>query len=617
MTKLTVGVCLGLLSTFALSSCGSGSAKPSPGVGCALNSDCASGLICTFGLCHSACAVNGDCAAGMCVKGTEKTEAGVVTVNVCQLPAENQCYYNSNCMAPLVCGRDEHCRNQCVADVDCPPGEKCTASGVCALTAQIDPATGDVPLVTTGRTPDGGAYSGLAGATGSAGATGTAGATGAAGASGTAGASGSAGASGAAGKGAGGVGGSACSGPQLAFGSVAQGDPNALFTSAVSVRNADTLFIFSAYQGPATAPPDGGTDGGIVGNALFVQMFDPVTGDARGPAANITALASGPYLAVYDSSIAPTGEIALVYAVGSPQGGGFEGQLYALFLTVTQGDGGTAGLKIGRSVQLESVSNGDAHVIWEAHDNAFAFQWKYIGSGNGYYTKIQRYQTNGITSGLGIGTVPTNTGHNYPPSQEDDCYLGTSGSYLGVAFQPDGTTGTIDSLTGWLTIMDDEGFAVGSGFVPLSNPGQIGNWIAVGGTTQGFVGMFLAGSGVQGAFVPLTGAGDVVVDGGIGTIGDGGLPPLKTYGFASTASTGKLISDDTGGAGGVGMALLENDGATFIYVTADGGKLYNEGAVVSDGSPGEVNVSNYHGSFAVSIFDTATHAGKAVASGCP
>ncbi|HEY6476550.1 MAG TPA: hypothetical protein VI456_08190, partial [Polyangia bacterium] len=368
--------------------------------------------------------------------------------------------------------------------------------------------------------------------------------------------------------------------------------------------------------GPAT-PPDGGTDGGIIGNALFVQMFDPLTGDKRGAAANLATLGSGPNLTLYDSSIAPTGEIALLYGVGQPPGGGFDSQLYALFLTVAQGDGGAATLKIGRSVQLEAVGTGDAHVIWAAHDGAFAFQWKYVGNGGNWFTKVQRYQPNGITSGGGIGTVPTNTGSNYAPSQQDDCYLGTSGSYLGVAFQPDGTTTGIGQNTGAMVILDDQGFQVGSSFIPLSGGAPIDNWVAVGGTTQGFVGMFLVGGGVGGAFVPLMGAGDVIVDGGLGMIGgDGGLPALKTYSFPSTASTGKMVSDDAGGAGGVGMALLESDGATFFYVTADGSKLYNEGTVVSDGSAGEVNVSNYHGSFAVSVFDTAAHAGKAIVSNC-
>ncbi|HEY4392967.1 MAG TPA: hypothetical protein VGP64_02845, partial [Polyangia bacterium] len=254
MTRFAFGFCLGLVSMVALAGCGS-SAKPTPTTACALNSDCAPGLICTFGLCHSQCAVNGDCAgSGMCLKTTATADGGsTATVYTCEAATEVHCIYNSDCKPPLVCGRDEQCRNQCAGDVDCAPGQKCAASGVCATPEQIDPHTGDVTQVNTGRTADGGVYQGSAGASGTGGATGTAGATGAAGA----GAGGLTGTAGAGGKGAGGAaggaaGGSACAGPQLDFPSVGQGDANPHFTSAVAGRSADTLFIFSAYAGPAT-----------------------------------------------------------------------------------------------------------------------------------------------------------------------------------------------------------------------------------------------------------------------------------------------------------------------------------------------------------------------------
>ena len=263
------------------------------------------------------------------------------------------------------------------------------------------------------------------------------------------------------------------------------------------------------------------------------------------------------------------------------------------------------------------MNAGEAHVIWAANEGVFALSWKYIGSGTNWFTKVQKYRTNGTSGGAGIGTVPTNTGNNYQPSQEDDCQLGASGAYYGVAYQANGGNGSLVTNAADLTILDSQGFQVGSTFVPASNNAGVDNWIGVGGTTQGFVVMFTSGAFIGGTFTPLTGAGDVVVDGGIGKIGgDGGLPPLKTYSFTSTASTGKLISDDTGGAGGVGMVMLESDGATFFYVPADGGKPYNEGAVLSDSSGAEVSISNYHGSFSVSIFDNATHAAKATVSSC-
>jgi hypothetical protein len=159
----------------------------------------------------------------MCLKSTAVGDGGGA-LNVCQLAAEAHCYYNSDCTAPLVCGRDEQCRNQCQSNVDCVTGQICASSGVCADQSQIVAGTNDVKLVTTGR--DGGfdAFaSGTAGtgvtSTGGAGGTGTGGsATGtggvgggiATGTGGTAGAAGSTGLAGSTGKaGASGTGGTA------------------------------------------------------------------------------------------------------------------------------------------------------------------------------------------------------------------------------------------------------------------------------------------------------------------------------------------------------------------------------------------------------------------------
>ena len=152
-------VSLGLVSVALLAGCGS-SVKPAPGMGCALNSDCASGLICTFGLCHSACVVNSDCQSGaLCVKSGSVGDGGA-SINVCQLPVESKCVYNSQC-TPLVCARDEMCRNECVTSADCVSPQVCTDSKVCALTSQLAPGTNDVPVVNSRL--DGGATGGAGG----------------------------------------------------------------------------------------------------------------------------------------------------------------------------------------------------------------------------------------------------------------------------------------------------------------------------------------------------------------------------------------------------------------------------------------------------------------------
>jgi alpha-tubulin suppressor-like RCC1 family protein len=196
-----------LVTASLLSGCGGGSGKPAPGMGCSLTSQCATNLICTFGFCHDQCQKDVDCTPGMCVKSTAVGDGGGA-LNVCQLPTEAHCYYNSMCQSPLVCGRDEQCRNQCQSDVDCVMDQVCTSSGVCADKSQIVAGTNDVTLVTTGR--DGGAdmyASGTAGESGAAGSSGSGGVTGAGGSAGSTGTGGSAGAAGKAG--ASGAGGSA------------------------------------------------------------------------------------------------------------------------------------------------------------------------------------------------------------------------------------------------------------------------------------------------------------------------------------------------------------------------------------------------------------------------
>ena len=170
MKSRVAALCLVLASSSIWVGCGSGALKPAPGMGCALNSDCATGLTCTFGACHTPCKLNGDCPAPeLCIKSNPSVDAGTVaagTVNVCQLAKELTCVYNSNCMAPLVCARDEQCRNQCQTDVDCVSPQVCTASKVCALTSQLVAGTNDVPLVTAGQ---GGAAGSQATGTGGAG----------------------------------------------------------------------------------------------------------------------------------------------------------------------------------------------------------------------------------------------------------------------------------------------------------------------------------------------------------------------------------------------------------------------------------------------------------------
>ena len=150
MRKLWISM-IGLL---ALAGCGSGSGTPQAGEVCTYNSDCQTGLTCSFGRCLAACKAEADCPAGQqCVKNASG-------INVCLLPEVESCVYNSQCKAPLVCAADFKCRNQCQTDVDCATStQRCVLPDhVCAEPSAIDPVTGGLkaPAGIDGGTIDSG-----------------------------------------------------------------------------------------------------------------------------------------------------------------------------------------------------------------------------------------------------------------------------------------------------------------------------------------------------------------------------------------------------------------------------------------------------------------------------
>jgi len=118
---------LAIVSLWTLAGCGAG-AKIDVGGTCFLNSDCNGDLVCSGGKCHDACHKSTDCPAGQtCITGSNQA-------TVCQLTAETNCVYASDCQAPLVCAADQRCRNQCQTDRDCATStQKCVLpAGVCA-----------------------------------------------------------------------------------------------------------------------------------------------------------------------------------------------------------------------------------------------------------------------------------------------------------------------------------------------------------------------------------------------------------------------------------------------------------------------------------------------------
>ena len=531
--------------------------------------------------------------------------AGATTA--CQAPEAVMCVYNSQCTAPLVCSGDKQCRDRCQVDRDCATGQKCTTTSKVCIDPVVDKAEYD-PQTNELIAPDGGVVgppSGGTGGVGGGGGTSAGGVDGAAGGGGTMVTDGGSehvtdGASSdeadAAPDGAG-----ACTGPALLFSNPITGDANPLFTSGVAVQSGETLFIFSGYRGPL--PADGGADAAATGNEIYVQAFNAETGASLGPTAPFLSVEDGPSFFVNEVSVTPAGEIALLYS-HAISGQTAASALFASFLTTTTTapDGGAPTLSVQKTVQLESVELEQPHVIWSSGRQTFVFSWKYFGAS--WFGRIKTFEPNGMPATGGTGSIPTMSG--VVDVEEDDMTVGAVGPLLGTAVR---NTVTYQPQ---LTVLGADGLQVGD-FVQLFNQ-QIGGWVSVAGTADGFISFFNSSSTVYGVFAPTTGSNSVLADGGAP---DAGPPTAKQFvSFSSTVETGRAISDDTGGAGGVGLGILESDGALFVYVTADTAKQYMLGTVISTALGSQIAVTNYRGSFGVSLYLASTGATKVVTSSC-
>jgi hypothetical protein len=603
--KLGEARSIGILVAIVGAWVGCGGSKPSTPQ-CSLNSDCIKastpGLVCALGYCVTACKLSSDCPNGeRCVNVTKSGEAdaaaadgGMSLVAVgtnCEAPELSTCSYNHDCVAPLVCSSDHQCRDQCQTDVDCPMQQVCTSmTHLCAdptVDKDYNAAINDFVVNDAGMgIPQGGN-------------TGTG--TGGKGAGSGTGGSGSGGHSGSGGSG---TAVNSCPSPQTSFGNIALGDANPAFTSGIGVRDGDSLYVFSGYVAP---PSDAGNAGS---NSIYVQAFDPATGNSKGPAALLAQTADGPSFGVSDVSVAPTGEIAILHSRASAVDS-YQNQLYVSFLAApaAQTDAGAAGLTVVKTVQLESINEGDQHVVWSVANAAFIISWKYDTTG--WFARVRRFLPDGRSAGGDTSPIPV-PANLYDPQSSIDSQVGTSGSLLGVSYD------NYPTNRPFLTILGPDGLQVGD-LVPLAPNTGVVSWVSVGGTTRGFVTLFNgSGSTVNGVFVPISGSTSVITDAGASVdAGDGGIAKdLVNFSIPSNATNGKIVSDDTGGLGGVGAVLLESEGANFIYVAADASKRLVSGAVISSSHGAQVGLSNYHGSFALSLYDSTTHATQVVASGC-
>jgi hypothetical protein len=588
--KVTVGFAFACLVVSLGLGCGS-SSKP-PTTKCIHTSECG-GLVCSLGYCVSACVTSADCMKGeRCIITTfEGTDGGTGTGTACQAPETDHCQYNSQCDSPLLCGVDQQCRNQCLKDLDCPLEQKCTSVSHLCVDPVVDIAVYDP--VTNELRPVGDA--GLSGQGGQGGQSPVDG-----------GGDGSTDVP----QGAGGGGGivvNTCPSPQTTFGNIAQGDANPLFASSVGARTASRFYVFSGYRGPAPTGVDPDAGPPPTENYIYLQSFDPASGASLGAAAPLVHVEDDQYFYLQSAAVAPTGEIAVIHSTATPADGA-QSQIYVSFFnTPVPSDGGAAGaLTFVKTVQIESTHIvGTPRVIWSVANGAFVVSWK--SATTAWYVHVRKFFPNGSAAGGGTNMVSTPAGLYGTIS---DGQAATSGAFVGVTYRSMG-----DDLP-WLTILDDQGQQVGTPIM-LGMP-SVATWASTGGTTHGFLGVWQSGANMYGAFVPITAAGAAVsaaTDGGV----DAGAAPFSTFTIPTASGIQPhLVSDDTGGPGGLGLLLLEPNGASFTYVNADASKRLEAGTVLTSSNAGnQISLTNYRGSFGVTLFDGVKHSTQMVASGCP
>jgi hypothetical protein len=610
----------------------SSSKKINVGTPCVLNSDCNNPLSCTYGTCHEACRSTADCSTS----GAECTK--VSGLGVCLVPTERTCTVaNQTCATSLVCAIDLECRSTCTAAAtDCMGGQACV-SGVCADQADLNPATGQLNPknaaldagvdsgglagkdTAIGTNSDvaldapnvgaGGAGAGGIPATGGVSGTGGAGAAGGGGGTVDGGLAGAAGGRG----GSGGAGGSTADAPsvvqicpQTQFGFIAAGDSNPNFVSGVGVRTANQLLIFNGYTGP---DPLASQDAGSPTNAnyVYVQAFDPATAYSLGPAQPLFAVNTDPHpLTIEAAAVSPGGQIAVLYW-------SYGGGMSAAFLDAGAGDGGVSpiNLRVNQQVQLEVPTNAysQPQAFWSATYGVFAFSWKY---GNAYgATKVRKFRANGSSAGGDTDSVPTDRSDN-ATSNYSGGIIAAAGKLFGVGYMNYGNN------LPYLTVLDALGNQVGQ-TIPLQQNQTPGVWITAGGTGAGFVAFYdlYSQGGIGETFVPVGADGTVALAQGV----DGGATQGFQFPGTKTAVYARALNDDNGGAGGVGLAILYNDGVAFAYVNADGLTHVGPASVIAHtyvgGSQSDyLNISNFSGSFAVSLFSKTEQMTRVVASSC-
>jgi hypothetical protein len=226
--------------------------------------------------------------------------------------------------------------------------------------------------------------------------------------------------------------------------------------------------------------------------------------------------------------------------------------------------------------------------------------------------QVQKFLPNGSSAGGSTDPVPTDNAGATVSGDFIEGYTAGSNGVFGVAYGNRSDVATF-------TALDSLGNQIGNAVVLPT--GTTSTWETIGGTSAGFVYLYdvQTGGGVGELLLPMNADGGIPLAQG----SDAGLPGFKFPG-TKAAVVALAASDDGGGAGGVGVAILYQDNVSFAYVNADGtthvgpSTVFSHAYTAGNGwiAGDYIQVNNAGGSFGVSQFNSASHSVQAAATGC-
>jgi hypothetical protein len=390
------------------------------------------------------------------------------------------------------------------------------------------------------------------------------------------------------------------------FGQPATSDSNPSYTSGVGLLTATEVLTFNAYAGPAAT--DGGVvDGGVAAavNRIDVQHFDPSTGKSKASATPLlTAAGDGSGLYIDGAAVAPSGEIAIIYSAET----GTKWGVYLAFLDKN--------LSLQQSTQFVALGldkyADQSHVQWL---NGKFVASAVLNDNSNATIKMSKFGADGSNAG-GTSTIPTDDPSGYVSvynNDESEVAYSSSGLFA-IGFLNTG------GLFPYVTILDTLGAEVGS---PIKLPAALsfsgyspGSFISIAGIAQGFVAVYNGTSASNAGSLLATFISD-------GAPADAGTVPVGTPsafpgGYAYGGSWSIRGSSDGVGAGFA--ALYPNGSVSFIYFNQNGVLATSPQSVIEQAntaSPGdEVQMTSFGGNFAVSLYSSAEHLTRVVASSC-